>query len=57
MASQSIANDPKNGPAYYNRGIARQMLREEADCCSDWKKALELGVTGAKSFINASCLD
>ena len=57
MASRSIESDPKNGPAYYNRGIARQMLREEADCCADWKKALELGVAGAKQFINSSCLD
>ena len=57
MANRSIESDPKNGPAYYNRGIARQMLREEADCCNDWKKAYELGVSNAKTFINASCLD
>ncbi len=55
LASRSIELDPNNGPAYYNRGIAKQMLREEESCCADWKKALELGVKGAKTFINASC--
>lgn len=55
LASRSIELDPNNGPAYYNRGIAKQLLREEESCCADWKKALELGVKGAKAFINASC--
>jgi tetratricopeptide (TPR) repeat protein len=57
LSTRAIELDPKNGPAYYNRGIARQLLREEEACCADWKKALELGVTGAKAFINASCND
>ncbi len=55
MANKAIQLNAKNGPAYYNRGIARQMLREEEGCCQDWKKALELGVTAAKSFINTDC--
>ena len=55
LASRAIELDEKNGPAYYNRGIAKQQLREEEGSCSDWKKALELGVSGAKAFINASC--
>lgn len=55
LADRAISFDPQNGPAYYNRGIARQMLREEEACCEDWKKAAGLGVTGAKSFISASC--
>jgi tetratricopeptide (TPR) repeat protein len=57
LATRAIELDPKNGAAYYNRGIARQLLREEEACCADWKKALELGVTGARAFINASCTD
>lgn len=55
MATKAIQNNGKNGPAYYNRGIARQMLREEEGCCADWKKAYELGVSAAKSFINSDC--
>ena len=57
LATRAISLDAANGPAYYNRGIARQMLREEEGCCSDWKKAFELGVNGAKAFINATCLE
>jgi tetratricopeptide (TPR) repeat protein len=55
LSTKAIDIDSKNGAAYYNRGIARQMLREEEACCADWKKALELGVTGAKTFINSTC--
>jgi tetratricopeptide (TPR) repeat protein len=56
LSTRAIDLDSANGAAYYNRGIARQMLREEEGCCSDWRKAYKLGVSGAKSFINASCL-
>lgn len=55
LATKAIQNNAKNGPAYYNRGIAKQMLREEDGSCEDWKKALELGVSAAKSFINSDC--
>ena len=55
MASKSIELNANNGPAYYNRGIARQMLREEDGSCADWKKASELGVSAAKSFMNTDC--
>jgi tetratricopeptide (TPR) repeat protein len=55
LATRAITMDPKNGAAFYNRGIARQMLREEEGCCEDWKKALDLGIQPAKSFINTAC--
>lgn len=55
LAGKAIELNEKNGPAYYNRGIARQMLREEDGSCGDWKKALELGVSSAQSFINTDC--
>jgi tetratricopeptide (TPR) repeat protein len=55
MFSKSIQLDPANGPAYYNRGIASQMLHDEEGSCADWKKAVELGVDGAKTLINTSC--
>ena len=57
MANKAININNKNGPAFYNRGIARQMLRDETGCCDDWKKALELGVLDAKSFINTDCTE
>jgi tetratricopeptide (TPR) repeat protein len=55
LADKSIERDARNGAAYYNRGIANQMLREDADCCSDWKKAAELGIESAKTLMYASC--
>lgn len=55
LAGKAIDLDAKNGPAYYNRGIARQMLREEEASCADWKKAVELGVENAKLFVSTNC--
>ena len=55
MATKAILLNSKNGPAYYNRGIAKQMLRDDTGCCEDWRKALELGVTMAKAFIGVDC--
>ncbi len=55
LANKAIQLNEKNGPAYYNRGIARQMLREEEGSCEDWKKALNLGVSSAQTFLNTDC--
>ena len=55
MSTKSIELNAKNGAAYYNRGIARQMLHDEEGSCSDWKKAVDLGVNGAKTFLNTDC--
>ncbi len=55
MATKAIELNANNGPAYYNRGIARQMLREEEGSCGDWKKASDLGVTAAKGFVTTDC--
>jgi tetratricopeptide (TPR) repeat protein len=55
LATKAIQLNENNGPAYYNRGIARQMLREEDGSCEDWKKALELGVSSAQTFLNTDC--
>jgi hypothetical protein len=46
--------EPTNGYAFLNRGIAKEMLRDEAGACVDWKKAEELGVETAKNY-NGSC--
>jgi len=54
-ASRSIEINARNGAAYYNRGIARQMLREDVGCCEDWERALELGVSNVKSLVQSIC--
>jgi hypothetical protein len=33
------------------------MLREDDGACEDWKKAVDLGVAAAKSFLNVDCND
>lgn len=55
MASKAIDLNSNNGPAYFNRGIAKQMLHEEEGSCGDWKKAADLGVEAAKTFLNTDC--
>ncbi len=55
MSTKAIELNASNGPAYFNRGIARQMLHEEEGSCADWKKASDLGVSAAKTFMNTDC--
>jgi len=55
LCTKAIQLNPSYGPAYYNRGLALQMLREEENCCRDWKKAAELGVDAAKSLVTTFC--
>ena len=38
------------GYAYLNRGIAKEMLRDNIGACEDWKKATQLGVESAKNY-------
>ena len=33
-----------------NRGIAKELLRDDAGACADWKKAIELGVQTAANY-------
>jgi tetratricopeptide (TPR) repeat protein len=55
MAAKAIELNANNGAAYFNRGIARQMLHDEEGSCGDWKKAADLGVSAAKTFMNTDC--
>jgi tetratricopeptide (TPR) repeat protein len=55
LTARAIGIDAKLGAAYYNRGVARQMLREEEGCCADWKKAYQLGISAAKSYYSSTC--
>lgn len=55
LSSRAIELDKDNGAAYYNRGIAYQMLKQEDACCADWKKAYSLGIIAAKNIYNSNC--
>jgi Tfp pilus assembly protein PilF len=50
-----IDNDPKAGTAYLNRGRIWFNLNKRENACSDWKNALNLGESEAKSLIQTYC--
>ena len=47
--------DDKAGTCYVNRGIAKQMLKDEAGACADWKQAAKLGATVGKNYSSGLC--
>ncbi len=49
--TKAIGLNPEFGEAYYNRGIAKEMLRDPDGAMKDWKKAAELGVKNALEYI------
>lgn len=55
LTSRAIELDASNGPAYYNRGVANQMLKQDEASCADWKKAFQLGVNVAKTAYYSTC--
>ena len=54
-ANKAIAIDPNYAPAYLNRGIAKEVLRDLDGACEDWHKAEELGSTEGKTYYSANC--
>lgn len=40
--------------AYFNRGIANEMLRNIEDACADWEQAFILGSEKAEEFLNSA---
>ena len=48
----SIALDPNQMEAYYNRGIANEMVRNVDDACNDWERAFILGSQKAIEHLN-----
>lgn len=45
---------PEMMEAYFNRGIAHEMLRKVEDACSDWEQAFILGSEKAEEFLNSA---
>ena len=39
--------------AFYNRGIANEMLRNVEAACADWEEAFILGSEKAEKFLNS----
>ncbi len=55
LAGRAIELDVNNGAAYYNRGVANQMLKQDEASCADWKKAFQLGINIAKTVYYSTC--
>ncbi len=54
-AGKAIQLQKDYGPAYLNRGIAREMIRDMVGACEDWKKAAELDMNQANRYLAAAC--
>ena len=54
-ANKAIQADAKLAAAYVNRGIAKQMLKDEEGACADWKKAAEYGTAEGKRYTSGFC--
>jgi len=51
--TQAIDIDPSFTEAFYNRGIAYEMLKQTEEACSDWEEAFILGAEKAEEFLNS----
>ncbi|MEZ4937546.1 MAG: tetratricopeptide repeat protein [Crocinitomicaceae bacterium] len=48
----AIEIQPDFSKAYYNRGIAKEMMRDEEGACLDWEYAFFLGYVKAEELLN-----
>ena len=57
LADLNKANslDKLNPSILLNRGITKEMLRDEDGACEDWSKAEELGLQQAKTYYINNC--
>ena len=51
--TKAIELDPTMTEAYFNRGIANEMLRKTDEACSDWEEAFILGAVKAEDYLNS----
>ena len=48
--NKAISLDSEYGYAFLNRGITKEMMRDAAGACEDWKKAASLGINNAETY-------
>jgi tetratricopeptide (TPR) repeat protein len=51
--NSALEIDPEMMEAYFNRGIANEMLRKVEQACSDWEQAFILGSEKAEEYLNS----
>jgi len=50
----ALTKNPESQEAYYNRGIANEMMRNVEQACEDWQEAFILGSEKAEKFLNSA---
>jgi len=53
--NKALVIDEDAAACYINRGIAKQMLKDEEGACADWKQAAKLGMALGKSYSAGLC--
>lgn len=53
--NKALVIDEDATACYINRGIAKQMLKDEDGACADWKQAAKLGMALGKSYSAGLC--
>ena len=53
--TKAIELDPKYGEAWLNRGVVKEMIRDNKGACQDWSKASDQGITAAGKYVNSQC--
>lgn len=51
--TMAIELNPEFMPAFFNRGIAYEMVKDTKQACLDWEEAFILGSTKAEEFLNS----
>ncbi len=51
LYNQILGTPDNYGIVYLNRGLVRELTGDLPGACSDWKKALELGVSEAENYV------
>jgi tetratricopeptide (TPR) repeat protein len=51
---EALAVDAEIKEAYFNRGIANEMLRNVEEACNDWETAFILGSQQAEKYLNSA---
>lgn len=52
-STEAIDLDPTMYEAYFNRGIANEMLKNTEQACSDWEEAFIMGAVKAEEYLNS----
>jgi hypothetical protein len=53
MCDKALTLNPEYMEAFFNRGVAKEMLKDLKGACADWEDAFFLGSENAEKYINS----